>query len=122
MPSCTRTTTVRRGDVWWVDFGEPRGSGPAWRRPALVVQADAYNRSRLGTVIVVGLTTNLRLAAAPGNVFLPAPTGGLKEDSVVNVTQVGAVDRRALDQRIGELPGHLLDQVDRGLRQVMALP
>jgi mRNA interferase MazF len=112
---------MQRGELWWVDFGEPRGSGPAWRRPAVVVQDDAYNRSGLNTVIVVGLTTNLRLATAPGNLFVPAPTGGLKEDSVVNVTQLGAVDRRALEQRIGVLPDLLLNKVDAGLRQVLAL-
>jgi mRNA interferase MazF len=112
---------IERGELWWVDFGEPRGSGPAWRRPAVVVQDDSYNRSRLGTVIVAGLTTNLRLALSPGNVFVPAPTGGLKEDSVVDVTQLGAVDRRALDQRIGVLPGVLMVEVERGLRLVLAL-
>lgn len=112
---------MQRGELWWVDFGEPRGSEPAWRRPAIIVQDDGYNQSRLQTVIVVGLTTNLRLAVMPGNVFVPAPTGGLTEDSVVNVTQLGAIDRRALERRIGTLPHPLLEQLDDGLRRVLSL-
>jgi mRNA interferase MazF len=112
---------IERGELWWVDFGEPRGSAPALRRPAVVVQDDAYNRSRLNTVVVAGLTTNLRLAMSPGNVFVPAPAGGLWEDSVVNVTQLGAVDRRALEQRIGVLPAPLVEQVEQGLRRVLGL-
>ena len=112
---------MRRGELWWADLGEPRGSAPAKRRPTLVVQADAYNRSRLHTAVVAPLTTNTRLAAMPGNVFVPAGTGGLDQDSVVNVTQLATVDRRYLDPRIGELPAWLLDEVDRGLRRVLAL-
>jgi mRNA interferase MazF len=112
---------MQRGELWWVDFGEPRGSGPGWRRPAVVVQDDSYNRSRLNTVIVVGLTTNLRLAMSPGNVFVPSPTGGLKEDSVVNVSQLGAVDRRSVEQRIGVLPDQLIEKIDAGLRLILSL-
>jgi mRNA interferase MazF len=112
---------MQRGELWWVDFGEPRGSEPARRRPAIIVQDDGYNQSRLQTVIVVGLTTNLRLAVMPGNVFVPAPTGGLTEDSVVNVTQLGAIDRRALERRIGTLPHPLLEKLDDGLRRVLSL-
>ncbi len=84
-------------------------------------QAAAYNRSRLRTVVVAALTTNTRLAALPGNVFVPAATAGLDQDSVVNVTQLATVDRSYLDSRIGALPGWLLDEVDSGLRRVLAL-
>lgn len=85
------------------------------------MQADSYNRSALQTAVIAGVTTNLRLAAMPGNVFVAAPTGGLAEDSVVNVTQLVAVDERYLDGRIGALPQHLLADVDRGLRRVLGL-
>jgi len=85
------------------------------------VQADAYNRSRLHTAVVAALTTSTRLAAVPGNVFVPAGTAGLDQDSVVDVTQLATVDRRYLEARIGELPAWLLDEVDRGLRRVLAL-
>ncbi|MGQ0577179.1 MAG: type II toxin-antitoxin system PemK/MazF family toxin [Pseudonocardia sp.] len=110
-----------RGELWWADLGEPRGSAPARRRPVLVVQSDPFNRSALRTVVVAAVTTNLRLAAMPGNVFLAAPTGGLSEDSVVNVTQLVAVDRQFLDSRLGTLPQHLLDDVERGLRRLLRL-
>ena len=87
----------------------------------LVVQADAYNRSALRTVIVVAVTTNTRLSMMPGNVFVAAAPSGLHQDSVVNVTQATAVDRRHLESRIGSLPDHLLADVDRGLRLVLAV-
>ena len=112
---------IRRGELWWADFEEPRGPAPGWRRPVLVVQADVYNLSRLRTIIVVALTTNTRLANAPGNVFVAAPTGGLSRDSVVNVTQLGTFDEEDLDQRIGTLPDHLMSEVDRGLVRVLGL-
>jgi mRNA interferase MazF len=112
---------IGRGDLWWADLGEPRGSAPALRRPVLVVQADTYNRSKLRTVVVLALTTNTRLAAMPGNVFIPARTAGLADDSVVNVTQVATVDRTDLDVRLGELPAWLMAEVDRGIRRVLGV-
>lgn len=112
---------MARGGLWWADLGEPRGSGPALRRPVLVVQSDRYNASRLSTVVVCALTTNRRLAALPGNVSVPSGIGGLAEDSVVNVTQMAALDRTSFEERIGTLPDHLLDQVARGVRRVLAL-
>lgn len=112
---------MRRGELWWTDLGEPRGSAPAERRPAVVVQADAYNRTRIGTAVVAVVTSNTRLATMPGNVFVPAGLTGLAHDSVVNVTQLATVDRDHLDERIGTLPGWLLDEVDRGLRRILGL-
>jgi mRNA interferase MazF len=112
---------MRRGELWWADFGLPRGSAPALRRPALIVSADPYNRSQLRTVTVAVLTTNLQLAALPGNVGVPGDLAGLPSDSVVNVTQIAALDRRALDGRIGALPDWLMAQVDAGLRRALAL-
>ncbi len=111
---------IERGQLWWTDFGEPRGSAPALRRPAVVIQSDRFNQSRLRTVIVVALTSNQRLAAMPGNVRLPAELTGLAEDSVANVTQVATVDRGDLIDQIGTLPSALLDQIDRGLALVLS--
>jgi mRNA interferase MazF len=110
-----------RGELWWADLGLPRGSAPALRRPVLLVSADRYNRSSLSTTTVVVLTGNSRLAALPGNVTVPAELGGLEADSVVNVTQIATIDRRALDERIGTLPDWLMAQVDAGLGRALAL-
>lgn len=112
---------MERGEVWWAEFGAPRGSEPALRRPALIVQADEYNRTRLGTVIVVALTTTDRLGALPGNVRLPAGTAGLEKASVVNVTQLIAVDRSRLVARSGRLPPEWMAEVDAGLIRVLSL-
>jgi mRNA interferase MazF len=112
---------VRRGELWWVDFAEPVGSVPEYRRPAAVVSSDRFNRSRIATVIVAAVTSNIRLADAPGNVALPAGSSGLPKDSVVNVSQLLAVDRGLLDRRIGMLPSAQLAVLDRGLRLVLGL-
>jgi mRNA interferase MazF len=112
--------TVERGELWWADLGEPRGSEPALRRPVLVLQADSFNRSRLQTVVVVSLT-NLRFAAAPGNVVCRSRGTGLRESSVVNATQISTLDRRFLHERIGLLPTATLQQVEDGVRLVLGL-
>ena len=87
---------IERGEVWWADLGEPDGSEPGYHRPVVVVQNDAFNRSRLQTVIVVVLATNLRILDAPGNVLVPAKAAGLPRDSVANVSQLVTVDRHFL--------------------------
>ena len=84
---------VERGQIWWADLGKSSGSEPGFRRPILVVQNDAFNRSRLRTVVAVVLTSNLRLIDAPGNVLVPAKTAGLPKDSIANVSQIITVDR-----------------------------
>ena len=112
---------IRRGDVWWVDLGEPTGSGPGHRRPAIVVSSDSFNRSRIGTVIVAVVTSNTALAEAPGNIELDAASVGLGKDSVINVSQLTTLDKRMLTDRAGELPLALLDELDAGLRLSLAL-
>lgn len=112
---------VERGQVWWADLGEPDGSEPGFRRPILIVQDDAFNRSRLHTVMAVVLTTNLRLLDAPGNVLLPAKTTGLPKDSVANVSQVVTVDRDFLLEPAGRVRGQSLKDVETGLRLVLGL-
>lgn len=112
---------IERGDLWWADLGEPEGAEPGFRRPVLIVQAEAFNRSRLQTVIAVVLTSNLRLVDAPGNVLMPAKATGLPKDSVANVSQVITIDRDFLTEKAGRLRGQLLKDVDSGLRLVLAL-
>jgi mRNA interferase MazF len=112
---------IERGAVWWAELAEPRGSEPGYRRPLVVVQADAFNRSRIKTVIGVILTSNLRLLDAPGNVLVPAARSGLPRDSVANVSQVVTLDRAFLSDPAGKLDPKLLRQVDQGLRLVLDL-
>lgn len=112
---------LARGQIWSTDFGLPRGSAPALVRPALIVSADDFNNSGIRTATVVALTTNLRWAAAPGNVLLPAELSGLGTDSVVNVTQIDSVDRSDLLELVAELPAWAVAQVDQGLRIALAL-
>ncbi len=113
---------MQRGDVWWADLGEPRGSAPGLRRPVIVLQVDSFNRSRIDTVVVVSLTSNLQLAAAPGNVLCPPRRGlALTRPSVVNVSQISTVDRRFLVKRVGTLPAGTIREVEDGVRLVLGL-
>ena len=112
---------VERGQVWWADLGEPAGSEPGFRRPVVIVQSDAFNRSRLRTVLAVVLTSNVRLVDAPGNVLIPAKAAGLPKDSVANVSQVITVDRDFLTEPAGRLRGELLKDIENGLRLVLGL-
>ncbi len=112
---------VERGDIWWADLPELRGSGPGYARPTLIVQAEMFNHSKLRTLIVAGITTNLRLADAPGNVLLPASVSHLPKDSVVNVSQLFSLDRVFLRERAGSLSPRLMAAVDEGLRLILAL-
>jgi len=107
---------LRRGEIWWADLPAPRRSEPGDRRPVLVVQADSFNRSRIQTVVIAIITGNLQLAAAPGNILLPASTSGLPRDSVVNVSQLMTLDRSYLTERAGILPHRLRAALDTGLR------
>lgn len=111
---------MERGEIWWADLGEPRGSAPAFRRPVLVASSDAYNSSRIATVVCAVITSNLRLADAPGNVLL-ADGSGLDRPSVVNCSQVVTLDKGELTERVGRVPADVLRLVDAGLRRVLAL-
>lgn len=112
---------VERGDVWWADLGEPDGSEPGYRRPVIIVQSDAFNRSRLRTVIAVVLMTNLRLLDAPGNVLISGKASGLPKDSVANVSQLITIDRDFLVERAGRVRGQVMTDLENGLRLVLAL-
>ena len=112
---------IRRGEIWWADLGDPRGSEPGYRRPVLVVQDDTYNRSELATVVVLGLTSERGYGALPGNVTIPREESGLDRDSVVNVTQIATIDKNWLDTPVGKLRPMRMDQVDYGLGLVLGL-
>lgn len=112
---------MQRGDVWWAALPAPAGSGPGYRRPVLVVQADDFNRSRINTVVVAVLTSNVTLAQAPGNVLARARRTGLPRDSVVNVSQLLTVDKRLLTEKVRALDSATMAEVDDGLRLVLAI-
>ena len=112
---------IERGGIYWAGLGAPVGSRPAKRRPVLVISADTYNASRLATVLVAIITSNTALATMPGNVFMPAAVTGLPRYSVVNVTALITLDKTDLTDRAGTAPPSLLDEVGRGLRQVLDL-
>ena len=110
---------VARGDIWWADLSEPAGSAPGFRRPVLVVQGDPFNRSRIATVVVVPLTSNLNWADAPGNVLLSAQLTGLAKDSVANVSQIVTIDKRTLTKRVSKIPQNKVELVHAGIDIVL---
>jgi len=112
---------MKRGDVWWATLPPPVGSGPGGRRPVVIVQTDKFTNSRLRTVIVVIVSSNLDLANARGNVLLPNYLSGLNRDSVANVSQVATVDKTLLTDFVAALPDSLVRQIDEGLRLALNL-
>lgn len=110
---------IRQGDVYWVDLGRPRGSGPGFRHPHVVVQSDLFNRSRLNTTVVCVITSNLARAEAPGNVLLSQGEANLPKKSVVNVTQLFTVDKSQLVEKVGTLPAHRVGEILDGIALVL---
>jgi len=107
---------IHQGDVYWVDLGEPRGSAPGYRHPHVVIQNNLFNRSRINTVVICVITSNLRRAAAPGNVLLEKGEANLPQRSVVNVSQIFTVDKADLAEKIGTLSLSRVRQILDGLR------
>jgi mRNA interferase MazF len=112
---------VQRGEVWWANLPDPVGSEPGFRRPVVIVQSDAFNRSRIRTVIVAAITSNLRLQNMPGNVHLPTGVAGLPQTSVINVSQILTLDRRYLVARAGSLTAAKRRELEDGVRLVLSL-
>lgn len=110
---------ISQGEIWWAELRAPSGSGPGFRRPVVVVQSDALNRSRIATVVCVPLTTNLKWGLAPGNVPLSARLTGLPKDSVANVSQIVSVDKQFLTARVGKLPASKLELLLSGIAIVL---
>lgn len=110
---------ISQGEIWWADLGIPTGSSPGFRRPVVVIQGDALNRSRIATVICIPLTTNLVWADAPGNVLLPAHSTGLPKDSVANLSQIVTLDKSALSDRVAKLSRSKVELLCAGLDIVL---
>ena len=120
MPNLRRWA-VKRGEVWWASLPDPTGSGPGFRRPVLLIQSNPFNDSRISTVVIATITSNLALSEAPGNVRVARGESGLSKPSVVNVSQLMTIDRAYLAERIRALPSQTMSRVDSGLRLVLGL-
>jgi mRNA interferase MazF len=112
---------MTRGEVWWADFGIPFGTEPGFKRPVLVIQDDDFNRSNIGTVVIVPFTTNLALADAPGNVFLEAGDSGLAKDSVLVNSQITAIDKKRLVERVSRVESRYFGEIEEGIRIVLGM-
>ena len=110
---------ISQGEVWWADLPALSGSGPGYRRPVVVVQGDPFNRSAIGTIVSVPLTSTLRWADVPGNVRLTARSTGLPRDSVANVSQIVTLDRSILTERVGKLARSKVDLILSGIDIVL---
>ena len=112
---------IRRGEIWWVDLDEPRRSEPGFRHPVLVLQRDEVSASRITTVVVCLLTSNVVLAKAPGNTLLPRRATGLPKDSVVNASQIFTLNKSDLEELAGAVPSTVMATVESGLRWFLSL-
>ena len=112
---------MRRGELWWASLSDPLGSAPGFGRPVVVIQCDPFNESRINTVVVAAVTSNLLLAKAPGNVLLDSGESNLPRYSVVNVSQILTIDKSFLGQRVGLLADGVMTRVDAGVRLVLGL-
>jgi mRNA interferase MazF len=110
---------ISQGEIWWADLPPPRGSGPGFRRPIVVVQSDLLNQSRIASVVCIPLTSNLKWALMPGNAHLPARVTGLPKNSVANVSQIFTVDKSLLIERVGKPPRAKLEMLLAGLDIVL---
>jgi len=106
---------IKQGDIYWIDLGEPSGSEPGYRHPHIVIQNNIFNRSRINTVVVCALTSNLKRAGSPGNILLEKGEANLPKQSVVNVSQIFTVDKRDLGEKIGALSGRRIGQILDGI-------
>src|SRR5438067_2505987 len=112
---------VNRGEIWWAELPPLLASEPGNRRPVLIIQANEFNQSSIATIIVALFTTNLRLAGAPGNILLTSHETGLKQDSVLNVSQISTIDKSFLRNRIGRLKPATLGSIEDGIRLILSL-
>ena len=110
-----------RGEIWWVEFGIPYGSEIGHTRPVLIVQDDSFNESKIKTIVVLPLTTNLRLLEAPGNVFLEKKVSKFLSDSAIIVSQLYAIDRNRFKEKILKVNKKIMEQVEIGMKLVLGL-
>ena len=112
---------MKRGEIWWANLADPTGSGPGYRRPLLIVQSDSFNKSKINTVICAVITSNLKLADAPGNVLLNKGDSNLNKGSVINISQLITIDKSYLTECIGTINKQLLSKVEHGIKLVLDL-
>ena len=113
--------TVKRGEIWWADLGEPMGSEPSLKRPVLIIQDNQYNQSKIATVIVLSITSTIRLADLPGNILLHKKESGLPKKSVINVSQIATIDKSWLEKKVASLSQMVMEEIDYGLGLVLGL-
>ncbi|KAB2829489.1 MAG: type II toxin-antitoxin system PemK/MazF family toxin [Candidatus Dadabacteria bacterium] len=111
---------IKQGDIFWIDLGMPEGSEPGYKHPHVVIQNNVFNQSRINTVVVCALTSNLKIANAPGNVLLKKGEGGLKKDSVVNISQIITVDKADLLEKTGSLPAPKIIKIIEGIKLLIS--
>ena len=112
---------MTRGELWWADFGVPFGSEPGYKRPVIIIQNDFFNRSNINTAIVIPLTTNMILADAPGNIILFKNESKLKKDSVITISQIEAIDRQRLIEKISKLDKTILEKIENNIMFVLGI-
>jgi len=112
---------MTRGELWWADFGLPFGSEPGYKRPVLIIQNDFFNNSRINTIIVIPLTTNLLLAEAPGNILITKKESKLKKDSVMVISQIEVIDRKRLVEKITALDGTIVNKIEDNIMFILGI-
>ena len=112
---------MKRGDICWVDLGDPIGSEPGYKRPVLIIQDDEFNVSKLATVVVLSLTSNVDLRKMPGCVYLSSVETGLPKDSVVNATQFRTIDKGRIEEYVGQLDDATMFIIDNAIKRVLGL-
>ena len=112
---------MERGEIWWASMGEPAGSSLGYRRPVVIASTNDFNRSLIQTVVVVVVTSNIKLAEAPGNFKIVKSKSGLSRDSVVNISQIITLDKSFLTEKIGQLGNKQLNKLSEGLRLVLGV-
>ncbi len=112
---------INRGEIWWAKLPAPQGSEPGYKRPLVIVQSNEFNKSKINTIIAAVITTNLRLAAAPGNIMLPKKKSKLPKESVVNVSQIITIDKSLLTEKVNTLPASIMLQINEGMKLVLSL-
>lgn len=110
-----------RGEIWWADLGIPFGSEPGFKRPVIILQDNLFNKSRIRTIVVASITSNLSLAEAPGNVLLEKEESGLRKDGVINVSQISTIDKLRLIEKIGNITRTTEEKVNAGVELVLGL-
>ena len=108
-----------RGEIWWASLNAPQGSSPGFRRPVLIIQANTFNHSKINTAICLVITSNTRLAGAPGNIFLSAKDSGLPKDSLINISQIITIDKQYLTEMVKKVRPVLMEDVANSIKLVL---